>query len=254
MYVFIREDVVSELKRVLEANSGQIGKVYQLALEGKTTTTEIVDAGAAANTSAASNIKIIIDTILTADIPNSPSRCAQVGRAIGGILKTSPNMGTNTRIHLEGLRSALDNRSENPDEISKENTEMNSASDKLERSVEELDGVYVYTYPTYFRTVQKADPERYLYKVGKTTRANGLRIKEQQRGTNVPEDPWTLRIYRSDTLAPEEIEALFHKVLVAAGHVRSSGRYSGAEWFYTNLDFLDSIAQLLKVEIHKIEH
>jgi len=52
-------------------------------------------------------------------------------------------------------------------------------------------------------------------------------------------------------MPPEELESYFHSMLTAAGHSRSTGKRSGREWFFTNLEFLDALAALLKLETHK---
>jgi hypothetical protein len=52
-------------------------------------------------------------------------------------------------------------------------------------------------------------------------------------------------------MTPDEIESRFHTMLVAAGHGRSMGKRAGKEWFFTNLEYLDAIATMLGLEIHK---
>jgi hypothetical protein len=42
-------------------------------------------------------------------------------------------------------------------------------------------------------------------------------------------------------------------MLQAAGHVSSSGRNSGREWFVTNLEFLETFARLLGCTIDEAE-
>jgi len=244
-------DIEAELRSALASNNGNLGRVYLLLQEGTTSNTELIDAGAVANAGAASNSKTMINAILTGDCPSSPSLTAQTGRAIGGLLRTNPGFSEDAQRYLTALRATLDEHSQDSEAVEREDRQLDVASEVLERTIENLNGVYVYTFPTYFRTVQKTDPERFLYKVGKTDRYSSVRIREQQRATNMPEDPWTLRVYRSSTLTPDELEDCFHKLLDAAGHGRATGTRSGREWFYTNLEFLDGIAALLELEVHK---
>lgn len=244
-------EIEAELRAALAANTGNLGRVYQLLQDGKSTNAEIIDAGAAANSGAASNLKTIINAILTGECPSSPSLAAQAGRAIGGLLRTNPTLAASTQTYLTNLRAELDAHSQDTEAVQREDRQIEAATETLERAIENLDGVYVYTFPTYFRTVQKIDPERILLKVGKTDRFSSLRIREQQRATNMPEDPWTLRVYRSHELTPDELEHRFHMMLDAAGHGRADGRRAGREWFYTNLEFLDAVAALLGLEVHK---
>jgi len=239
-----------ELREAMAANGGNLGRVFVLMQEGVTSNAEIIEAGAAANSGAASNLKTTINAILSGECPTSPSLAAQAGRTIGGLIRDN-NFTPEAQMYLTSFRSVLDAHSQDPEAVKREDRELELASDNLERSIEDLDGVYVYTFPTYLRTVQKTDPERYLFKIGSTERYSSIRIKEQQRATNMPEDPLTLRVYRSSLMSPEEVESHFHSMLTAAGHSRSTGKRSGREWFFTNLEFLDTLATLLKLEIHK---
>lgn len=243
--------VETELRAALSANTGNLGRVYLLLQEGVTSNAKLVEARAAANSGAVSNIKAIIKAILTGECPSAPSIAGQAGRTIGGIVRTNPGLSAGSRQYLADLRAVLDEHSQDTEAVEREDRELEAASDNLERAIADLDGVYVYTYPTYFRTVQKTDPERFLYKVGKTERFSGQRIEEQQRATNMPEDPWTLRVYRSAALTPDQLEDRFHAILEAAGHGHSLGMRSGKEWFFTNLEFLDGVASLLECEVHK---
>jgi hypothetical protein len=243
--------IEENLRAALGSNSGNLGRTYVLLQEGISSNLDLVNAGAAANSGAASNARAIIASILSGACPSSPSIAALVGRAIGGLLRTYGEFSPETKDYLLSLRAMLDEHAESPEAIQREDSEISAASGLLERTIESLDGVYVYTFPTYFRTVQKSDPERFLYKIGKTDHTSEGRIKEQQRATNMPEDPWMLRVYRSSALSPIEIESRFHSMLVAAGHGRAPGKRAGREWFFTNLDFLDEIAEMLNLEIHR---
>ena len=60
--------------------------------------------------------------------------------------------------------------------IEEEDKDLERASIELEKSLEKLPGVYVFTLPSFYRTVQKTDPDRYWLKVGKTDRVAGVRI------------------------------------------------------------------------------
>jgi len=243
--------VDAELREALAGNAGNLGRVYLLLQEGKTGNAEIIEAGGAANSGAASNLKTIINAILTGECPTSPSLAGQAGRAIGGLLRTNSDLSTETQRYLTALRADLDAHSQDAEAVERENHQIAVASENLEREIGDLDGVYVYTFPTYRNAVQKVDPERILLKIGKTNRFSSLRIGEQQRATNMPEDPMTLRVYRSPSMTPDEIEDRFHTILEAAGHGRAPGRWSGKEWFYTNLVFLDAVASLLGLEVHE---
>lgn len=224
--------------------------------EGKTANAETIEAGAAANSGAASSLKTIISTILTGECPSSPSLAGQARRAIGGLLRTGSSTGRcngramATESYLMTLHTELDAHSLDAEAVEREDRQIEVTSERLERAIEYLDGVYVYTFPglllvwckfrtnppagfhrnVHFRTMQKIDTERILLKIGKIGRFGRFRIRAQQRAINMPEDPWTLRVCRSATLTPDAIEGRFHMVLAAAGHGRGTGRRAGPEW------------------------
>ena len=65
----------------------------------------------------------------------------------------------------------------------------------------------------------------------------------------MPEDPLLLRVYRSPTTSPRDLERDFHRLLRAADHVRDTKTTAGGtEWFETSTEFLDAIAQVLGLE------
>jgi hypothetical protein len=74
----------------------------------------------------------------------------------------------------------------------------------------------------------------------------------EMRQTGLPEDPILVRVYSSATIPLDDAEKIFHQLLSAAGHGQSSGKYSGKEWFATNVEFLDEIANSHNFEITSI--
>jgi hypothetical protein len=237
-----------ELAGALRNNEGQLGKVFALLEEGKTTNRELVEGGAAANQGAAANLRATVKAVLDGVLPSGPSVAAQSRRSIGGIFRDNQGLSSTAREHLERLRDELEAVATDSRAIEEEDKDLERASKELERSLESLPGVYVYTLPSFHRTVQKTDPERFWFKIGKTDRVAGVRIGEQMRATGLPEDPWIARVYRHATLTPKELETEFHRLLDAAGHSRASGKHSGRDWYATNLEFLDAIALVLKCE------
>ena len=141
-----------ELREAMAANGGNLGRVFVLMQEGVTSNAEIIEAGAAANSGAASNLKTTINAILSGECPTSPSLAAQAGRTIGGLIRDN-NFTPEAQMYLTSFRSVLDAHSQDPEAVKREDRELELASDNLERSIEDLDGVYVYTFPTYLRTV-----------------------------------------------------------------------------------------------------
>ena len=238
-----------ELSAALRNNEGQLGKVFALLEEGKTTNRELVEGGAAANEGAVGNLRRTIKTVLEGIPPKAPSRAMQARSSIGGILRDNPDLSSAAREYLERLRDELEAIATDSKAIEEEEKDLERASKELEKSLEALPGVYVYTLPSFRRTVQKTDPERFWFKIGKTDRVAGVRIGEQMRATGLPEDPWIAKVYSHPTLSPKQIESAFHQLLEAAGHSRASGKHSGRDWYATNLEFLDAIATALGCNI-----
>ena len=245
----ISESLRRELGEALRSNDGQLGRVFVLLEEGKTTDRELVEGGAAANEGAAGNLRRVIKTILERNPPKAPSRALKARSSIGGLLRDNPDLSATSREYLERLRDELEVIATDSKAIEEEDKDLERASIELEKSLEKLPGVYVFTLPSFYRTVQKTDPDRYWMKVGKTDRAAGVRIGEQMRATGLPEDPWIARVYRHPVLDPKELESQFHRLLTAAGHTRAAGKHSGREWYATNLEFLDAIGSALGCEI-----
>jgi hypothetical protein len=245
----LRTEVRFEIEDALRRNEGRLGEVFRLREQGVFSNGDIVARGAAANDGAAGNLSATLRSLLNDFVPRGPTIAAQSGRSIGGLLRSNPGLSSEAQSYLSSVRERLDEVAINEEATEAEDAQISASAGALERSIENQPGVYVYTLPTYYRTPKKSDPDRFLYKIGMTERFIGTRIREQQRMTNLPEDPWTLRVYRSDKHLPEEIERAFHELLEAAGHSRSTGRYAGSEWFATNLEFLDAIARALGFEI-----
>jgi hypothetical protein len=237
--------VRDELAEALRDNNGQLGKVFALLELGETTNRELVDGQAAANQGAAANLRTTVKVVLDGIMPKGPSVAAQSRRSIGGILRDNPELSVDARAHLEMLRDQLEAIATDYAGIETEEESLKQRTKVLEQSLETLPGVYVYTLPSLRRTVQKTDPDRFWFKVGKSDRAAGVRVGEQMRATGLPEDPWIARVYRHPTSTPKEIEDQIHLLLNAAGHSQATGRHSGREWYATNLEFLDALAHSL---------
>jgi hypothetical protein len=242
-------EVRLEIEDALRRNEGHLGEVFRLREQGIFANAHIVARGAAANDGAAGNLSATLRSILDDFVPRGPTIAVQSDRSIGGLLRGSPELSLQAQSFLSAIRVRLDDVARNEEAVEVEDAQIAASVTSLERSIENQPGVYVYTLPSYFRTPKKTDPDRFFYKIGMTERFVGTRIREQQRMTNLPEDPWTLRVYRSDNHSPSEIERIFHDLLEAAGHSRATGRFAGNEWFATNLELLDAIARKFGFEI-----
>lgn len=238
----------TELEAALRENDGQLGKVFALLEAGKKTNRELVEGGAAANQGAAANIRVTVFAVLDGVLPPSPSVATKTRSSISGLLRDNPDLSTKARVHLEDLRTRLEEIANDSEALEREAHHFEEKSQVLKRSLEKSPGVYVFTLPSFMRTVLMTDPDRFWFKIGKTDRAAGVRIGEIMKITGLPEDPWCARVYRHPTKAPIELEGTFHDLLKAAGHSRAPGKNAGRDWYATNLEFLDAVATALGCE------
>jgi T5orf172 domain len=242
-----------ELEQILTTNDGKLGVVARLWIERPRSNRELAEAGGGANQGAAANTRATVQAVLEGIIPTGPSVALQARSAVSSLIKQNLGASAETLQYLADLRNRLEDRATNAEAVEEENEKLEKATKVLEEVLEKQPGVYVYTTPTYFRSIKKTDPDRSWFKVGKTDRAAGVRIGEQMRATGLPEDPYIARVYRHPSLTPKELEDEFHRLLDAAGHGRSHAKLSGKEWFTTNLEFLDAIASALTCEIAQSE-
>jgi hypothetical protein len=245
--------ISAELHGALVRNQGTTGSTYRLMIDGFEKASEIVEQGSAANVGVVYNDKATLRAILEGEIPTSPSRARGSGRFVGGLLRANPDLSSQAKEFLILLRDELDNFASDEVAQKSEDLEIEKLSNELEKSIEDQGGVYVYTFPTYFKNPIKSDPERFWLKVGRTEQIVEMRIANQTRQTAMPEDPWILRVYQSDSISTSDLEMKIHKMLVSAGHARTEARHGGREWFATNLDFLDEIARLLELKVLRTE-
>jgi hypothetical protein len=248
--------VLEEINRALEKNTGILGKVAHLMFKGITSPTEMARMGAGANPGAAANLARVVRYVQEGVPPKAPSVAASTARSLGGVLRDNPDLSSEAASYLRALRDLADTVERDDDAVAGEVSQLTSASDELTEKVEKLGGVYVYTFPTYLRVPAKADPERFWLKIGQTGRVVEKRVSDQLRSTAMPEDPVILRVYtdlKGEAVGSEvdyaALEKKFHKLLMSAGHSKTSARSGGTEWFATTLEFLDEIAETLALEI-----
>jgi hypothetical protein len=253
-------EVMAEINTALQENSGGLGKVARAIADGVTSPTAMANLGAGANAGAASNLARVVRYIQEAVPPKAPSVAASTGRSIGGLLRDNPDLSPQAVEYLQALRQLADSIEKDDEAVSGEQTRLQEASEELSKKVERLGGVYVYTFPTYLKVPAKYDPERFWLKIGQTGRVVEKRVSDQLRSTAMPEDPVILRVYtdpKGEAIGSEvdyaALEKKFHKLLMSAGHSKTSARSGGTEWFATTLEFLDEIAETLSLDIETRE-
>ena len=222
-------EVRTELEAALRENDGQLGKVFALLEAGRTTNRELVEGRAAANQGAAANLRVTVRAVLDGVMPKGPSVATKSRSSIASLLRDNPDLSTVARVHLEDLRTRLEEIANDTEALEREAHYFQEKSQVLKRSLEKSPGVYVFTLPSFMRTVQMTDPDRFWFKIGKTDRAAGVRIGEIMKITGLPEDPWCARVYRHPAKTPLELEGTFHDLLKAAGHSRAPGTNAGRD-------------------------
>jgi hypothetical protein len=116
------------------------------------------------------------------------------------------------------------------------------------RDLEGVPGIYAFSYGWYLES--PVDPERgnTLIKVGMSNNvAQRIRAHTSSARTHIPEPLALIRVYGADHRPADKLEHAFHALLSTAGHdnPRRRGREVGVEWFLTNEDFLDTIAETI---------
>lgn len=242
-----------ELGELLRQNEGQIGLVYELWSKGVKKNKEYVDRGAAANSGAAGNIRATIEAVMEGVIPTGPTVAVIARSAVNGIVRRNSQMSKPTKQYLEGLIQRLSERAENQESRVVEENDFAEDSERIQTELGRRSGVYVFTFPMCLRDVTMTNPDRWLFKIGKSDGPVLRRVLSQTTG--MPQAPVLLRVYIHKKLSPVELEKKFRKALLAAGHesVRTldkklSSKHGAKEWFATRLEFLDQVGELLGCE------
>lgn len=247
-------EIRAEIEELLRNDERKLGSVFRGLESGVTSPRELVELGASVNTGAVSNLKAAIKALLEGVIPTSASRARQAAWAIGDFLEED-TLTPPTRVYLEDLRSRLREKAASRQALQQDVQGLDAADRELSVRVEGTPGVYVYSFRHYLQHPNDLETGQCWLKVGSTTQGAWKRVTDQSRLTSMPEDPKLLRIYHSPSMTPAEIEDRFHRVLDAAGHERSSARHvkAGVEWFSTTLELLDTLAEILSIEIESLE-
>jgi hypothetical protein len=237
------------IKALLE-NSRQLGKVYFLDPEMAKKPKEIVELEGAANEGAVGNIRCALRAILDGVIPNSPAVSRQAAGNLRSLAKENPGFESAVLEHVNEVLFELQERAASKIFMEVETEERLKESEDLTKLVEKRGGVYAYSLPHYLNYPCKEDPDRFWFKVGRTSGNFVDRVVDSHRKTGLPEDPIIRRTYFSGTMDPKEMEGKFHLMLKASG-LQTDARYAGVEWFATTEDQLDAIAELLGLEISR---
>jgi len=237
-----------KLHQLLLHGPGQLGTVYRAMVKlpdaGPTALLPLTDC---ANPGVVGNRRVIIFAIMDGTMPTSASVARQAVSTVRTMYKKEQDEGV--RFHLAHVLADLEAEATSTQAVAEETQQLESDSAVLADALRQSAGVYVYTYPHYWRHPYVPDSERRLLKVGRTTHQSWHRILRQVRQTGMPEDPLLLRVYKTDD--PPATEKIFHMLLDAAEHHRTVGTAVGKEWFITTVDYCDAVATALKLEVLK---
>lgn len=243
--------VHAELSRALGEADTQLGLVFQ-GIQANESNKQMVENKRVANSGALATKRSTINVIFGRGYPNGPAISRMALSSIRQLEKNNPWFSWETKQWLAPIKATLQSNIDNPDSkaIDEEVSELDKISNTLETELAKLGGIYVYTYSHYIRYPYDVESQKTLYKVGKSDRNPKVRVLEQARSTSTPEDPVIVRVYTVpegslDTQTPKQMEEKYHTLLRAAKHTRPAVLLSNREWFLTDLDFLDAIAEVL---------
>ncbi len=235
-----------KLHQLLLHGPGQLGAVYRAMVElPGAGPTELLSLTRCANPGVVGNRRVIVFAIMDGTEPTSASVARQGASTVRRMHKNEKDEAVRSR--LADVLATLEAKATSTQAVAEETEQLESDSAVLADALKQAAGVYVYTYPHYWRHSYVPDSERRLLKVGCTTNQAWNRLLNQARQTGMPEDPLLLRVYKTDN--PKATEEVFHMLLDAAEHQRSVGTAVGKEWFITTVDYCDAIATALKLEV-----
>ena len=239
--------VHAELVSFLEQDETLMGEVYRKKRDG-ISNDEIQKAQGAAYPNFIWNYLRHIRSLLEGDIGKKISILNETAVHFRRALKY-PGISNDTKVYLNLGLQEIEERKNDTNLVERTTKQVLRSSDALEKSY--TPGIYVYSLMHYLNYPYHPDSGRTLMKVGKSDRDVITRFREQTRTTALPEEPVLLRIYENTDANSElgAVEKVFHSLLEAADHDRSTARTGGTEWFLTSLKFLDKIADTLNLKI-----
>ena len=233
-----------------------LGSIFNAMETGLTKALDIAKKSGASNRGVVYNYQKMIMAILEGTMPNSASISRNAARSISRLIKEAVSISPATLEYLNTTRARLIENTESETAVLHDQASLEAQSAALVKVASTIqNGIYVYSFPTYLHFGTVEDQEVFWLKIGSTKNSVWQRIVEQNRQTSMPEDPKLLRIYHQDQMDVDSIEQKFHTTLDRVGHERSAARRTkaGKEWFASTLDAIDSIAELLDLEIEKYE-
>jgi len=235
-----------ELMELLGRSGGRLQEVFDQYRGGATSPASFVASGAALTEASAVDLVLRIQTILGQPWTGAPGNARPLADT-ARILMTARGLSDEARRYLADVRVRMLDLAESEAGQRQELAQLEANSAVLEGEIRSTDGVFVYTYPHYWRHPYVTELNRRLLRLGRTPDGAWRQVLEQARAAEVPERPVLLRVYPAD--APAAAEQTFHRLLNGADHVHTRTDSDRREWFATTLEFLDEIAAALGCRI-----
>ena len=243
----IDERVHHEIEAALDADDTLLGDIWRRTREGQSDD-EIQTSRGASHPNFIWNYRRSARAFL-GDLPAAPSVALVAVRSLRSFLKRTA-FSPEARAVLEERVASMEKTASAQEAIQVEDRQAREATATAEERG--IPGIYVYSLPHYIRYPYDDASGRTLLKVGRADRNVVRRFREQTRTTALPEDPVLLRVYACEAADSNAKERLFHRLLEAADHDRSTARTGGTEWFLTSVRFLDEVASVLGLRIQDV--
>lgn len=245
-----------EISELIGAQESRIGEVHLLRQQGLDPR-EIADHLGNATTGFTYQCFAQIGAALDGDVPNSASMIRVVLPKLNTLVKQgragelSPPALQLLEEHREKVRSALE--LVDPADEARQEKQQEAEEEQELGQLRGHAGIYAFSYGWYLDNPMLSENDRTLIKVGRAVDVH-KRLADHRRGAraHIPEPLVTIRVYSTGDGDLVQIERSFHKLLETAGHANprresTPGRRNevGEEWYLTNRDFLDAIADAL---------
>jgi hypothetical protein len=244
---------IQEVEQFLEADERRLGDVYRLDKEGLSAE-EIAQRLNVATPGFVYSYRYQIEAALTGRVSSSPHIQKQVMSSMRSLLRRgrdtlSPDAldFLNANLAAVTLLAATDDPAVDARAGREEEQE---ATDSIGR-LKGMPGIYAFSYGWYLESPVEPITGNTLIKVGYAANV-AARISQHVTGvrTHMPEPLVLVRVFSAPLSDLQRTEKGFHQLLATAGHSnpRREGRARrqvGTEWYLTNEDFLDAIADVM---------
>ena len=248
------EIYTEEIEAALLTDERRLGEVFRAKKADDTKSAQSIadDLGIRTVGSIYNTLNSIETLIQCRRLVRRPTYAAQkAGMLRSFARKHTETLSQTTSQKLLDLATEHDNVVKDEEAIVQENEDIKR---ELESDVQkDVSGIYVYTYPHYMtHPVLKAEDDdtktRTYLKIGKSELA--CYVELSNRTLHLCRTALVLRLYTVPEGDLTEIESKIHRHLSAAEHGRVLMTGAGKEWFLTHLEFIDSTADLLGLQLH----